>query len=404
MTPSFSTGEVEPRRSERRHWIELPDVNWLIVFLLYTCGATVSALTVYTADLAEGSSRPLFYPVIWEFTGYFAAFVLTPVIVLAFSRVPIRRNNWQWAVPVHILISVALGIVHTLMMLGSRQAIYDLLNLGHYDYGAMGYRFIMEYTKQFLHYWFFGAMLLAYGFYRDGREREKRAAELELRASELQRQLGHAQLQALRSQLNPHFLFNTLNMVSSVMYENVSRADEMIAALSRMLRMSLQENVGAMVPVRRELEFVQCAADLIKARFQDRVVIQIDCQLKCLDQLIPNMLVHTLVENAIKHNDRGRDQVMRVEARIEQTGAMLDISVTDNGPGIDDLEKAMGNGVGLKNTRQRLVAMYGDRHRFIIENRPDGGLAVRVAIPLNTPAAPETNNHHNSNATTGVNH
>jgi two-component system LytT family sensor kinase len=171
-------------------------------------------------------------------------------------------------------------------------------------------------------------------------------------------------------------------MVSSAMYEDVDRADHMLEALSRMLRMSLEENVGTNVPLRRELEFVRCAAELIRARFQERVDIDIKCDPSAEDVLVPSLVLHTLIENAIKHHDLEQSTTIRVQTRIERHDSMLDIHVLDNGPGIKDLERAMENGVGLSNTRQRLRALYGEDHLFEIKNRPEGGLDVHLALPI----------------------
>jgi two-component system LytT family sensor kinase len=369
----------------RRHWIEISDLNWPLVFLAYTVVGVITTDTVYTSELAQrNSGAAYFYPLIWEMTGHWTAFLLAPVIVLAFSRLPVRRQNWFWTVPVHMLISIGVGVIHTLLMYVSRLGLYNLLGLGVYDYGQMGYRFVMEYHKQFLNYWGVYAVLRVLAHYREARRRDRRAAALELKTSDLQKALAQVQLQALRSQLNPHFLFNTLNMVSSVMYEDVNRADQMISALSRMLRLSLEEGVGPRVPVRRELEFVRCAVELIEARFQERVAIQIHCAPECQDELMPNLLLYTLIENSVKHHDLERESIIRVEARIRRTDASLEIDVLDNGPGIVDVENALGRGVGLSNTKQRLAALYDTRYRFELENRPQGGLHAQVSIPLDS--------------------
>jgi signal transduction histidine kinase len=372
----------------RRHWIELSDLNWKIVFLIYTAGAFIEAGTIYNLDLAQRNAVPYFFPVLWEFTGYFTLLALLPLIILCFSRLPIERRNWYWTIPAHVALSVVIGVIHTLLMLYTRRELYSLLGLGAYDFGEMRYRFVMEYHKQFQHYWIVYAVLRAIAYYRQSRERERRAAALELQTSELQRQLAQAQLETLRSQLNPHFLFNTLNMISSVMYENVDRADHMIAALSRMLRSSLQEPAGARVPLHHELEFVRSAVELIQARFQDRVAIDIQCKPDILDALVPNLALHTLIENAVKHHGFERDSVVRVQARVECRDSTLDIEVLDNGPGIGDPSQALGNGVGLANLRSRLRALYGDHHQFDLANRPEGGLRVHLAIPLERETAP----------------
>ncbi len=369
-------------RKQRRHWIELSDLNWGLVALLYAVVGLISAGSVFTADLASGGRQPYYYPLIWEMTGYFTALLMLPLIVLAFSRIPISRENCFWTIPLHLLISMGLGALHTCLMYLSRELVYALLGWGHYDYGHFGYRMLMEYHKQFLHYALAYVLLRGLALYRANRERERAAAALELKASELQRQLSQVQLQALRSQLNPHFLFNTLNMISSVMYEDCDRADHMIAALSRMLRMSLDEQVGPEAPLRRELEFLEAAAELLKARFRDRLEIDIACPVALAEEPVPSLLLQTLVENAIKHHQGEGDPVIRVRVRIEAENGFLHLHVLDNGPGITDPAAALGKGVGLSNTRQRLRALYGEDHLFELANRAEGGLHVHLAFPL----------------------
>jgi two-component system, LytTR family, sensor kinase len=379
---SPNAGCAEGPLKQRRHWIELSDLNWLLVFLLYTVAGLISAGTVFTSDLAAGGHQPYQYPLLWEMTGHYTAFLLVPLIILGFSRLPITRGNWFWSIPVHLAISIAFGLAHTVLMFLSRQAAYGLLGWGHYDYGHFGYRLLMEYHKQLLHYWLVYAVLRGLALYRISRERERAASALELKTSELQRQLAQVQLQALRSQLNPHFLFNTLNMISSVMYEDVDRADHMIAALSRMLRMSLDEHVSPEVPLRRELDFLDAARELLQARFRDHLELEVHCPPGLADASVPSLLLHTLIENAVKHHHNGNEPVIRVQVRIEAENGSLHLHVLDNGPGIADPDSVLGKGVGLANTRQRLRALYGENFRLDLVNRSEGGLHVHIVLPL----------------------
>ncbi len=364
-----------------RRWVCVSELNWPVIFLVYSLLALISTGTSYYSSLADRHPRPFLYPFIWEFSGYFIGFFLCPLVVTGFSYLRIQRANWHWTVPVHVAISMALGAIHTFLMGVSRQWIYGWLQLGPYDYGDMNYRYLMEYHKQFISYWIICVVLVVWAHFRDSRERERQAAALELRASELQRQLAQVQLQALRAQLNPHFLFNTLNMVSSVMYEDAARADRMLAALSQMLRLALEEGAGECVPLRHELEFIECGATLLRARFQDRLEIAIDCPETVRGALVPNLLWHTLIENAVKHHPGGRGTVIRVQACAEWADGWLHLHVRDNGPGITDLPQAMRRGVGLRNTQQRLQALYGPEHRLEFTNLPEGGLHAHAAFP-----------------------
>ena len=125
----------------------------------------------------------------------------------------------------------------------------------------------------------------------------------------------------------------------------------------------------------------KCAAELLRARFQERVELTIGCSPQALDVLMPNLLLYTFIENAIKHHDFERESVIRIDARVAVTPTTLEIRVVDNGPGILDTEKAMNKGVGLSNARQRLAALYGTQYRFELSNLAEGGLDVHVSIP-----------------------
>jgi signal transduction histidine kinase len=379
LSPKLGMSAAAP--NQRKHWIELSDLNWGWVFLLYIAVGLISAGSVFTAGLASGGHQPYYFPLIWEMTGFCTAFLTLPLIVFALSRLPITRENWIRTLPMHLVFSMVYGAANTGLMYLSRQAIYHLLGWGSYDYGHFGYRLVMEYHKQFLHYVLVYALLRGLALYRESREQERAAAALELRASELQRQLGDARLQALRSQLNPHFLFNTLNMISSVMYEDCDRADHMIAALSRMLRMSL-EDVGPEVPLQRELDFLEAMGQLLKARFGKGQELEIACAPRLSDVPVPSMLLHTLVENAIKHHTNPGESGIRIRVGIEENDGFLRMRVLDNGPGIPDLNAAFGKGVGLANMRERLRALYGDNQSIQIRNRPEGGLDVQVTLPM----------------------
>jgi two-component system LytT family sensor kinase len=389
MKPSTNSTTSTGCPTEYRVVLGVRDLNWWFVFLIYTAGAFISAGTIYTSDLAQRAPGRFFSAALSEFTGYYTAFCFAPLLVLGFKRFPILRSNWRWTIPLHVLFSIAFGAAHTLSMLASRTFVYSFLGLGHYDYGDMSYRFLMEYQKQGMHYWLIYAILRVLAYQRENRERERRAATLELQTSELQRRLAQAQLEALRTQLNPHFLFNTLNMISSVMYEDTGRADHMLSSLSQMLRMALTENAATRVTVRRELEFIGCAVELIEARFKDRVHIHIEHEEETASFLVPNMMLYTLLENAVKHHDQEREAVMRIRVVVKRWDEMLLLGVTDNGPGIENMDKAMTKGVGLTNTRQRLGALYGDRYQLELRNRPEGGLVVTVAIPAESEREPE---------------
>jgi sensor histidine kinase YesM len=192
-------------------------------------------------------------------------------------------------------------------------------------------------------------------YYRVSRDRALRAAQLETR-------LAQTQLQMLRMQLQPHFLFNTLHSISALMHKDVRRADSMIVALSDLLRMSLQ-NIGAQeVPLQSELDFLQRYLEIMSIRFGERLRVTIDVDPETRDARVPNLFLQPLVENSVRRD-----------------GEMLRCDVVDDGRGLRAGHK---EGVGLASTRQRLAHLYGDRQIFSLRGAPGEGVRVSMAIPF----------------------
>ncbi|MEO7085986.1 MAG: histidine kinase [Gemmatimonadaceae bacterium] len=201
-----------------------------------------------------------------------------------------------------------------------------------------------------------------------------------LRASQLEARLAQAQLQMLRMQLQPHFLFNTLHSISALMHKDVRRADSMIAALSDLLRMSLQ-NIGAQeVPLQSELDFLQRYLEIMTLRFGERLRISVNVDPDTRDARVPNLFLQPLVENSFRHGfgDLGKGSIA---ISIRREADMLRCDVIDNGRGLHAGHK---EGVGLSSTRQRLAHLYGDKHTFSIHGAPGEGVHVVLAIPFNS--------------------
>jgi two-component sensor histidine kinase len=210
-------------------------------------------------------------------------------------------------------------------------------------------------------------------YYRVSRDRAIRASQLETR-------LAQSQLQMLRMQLQPHFLFNTLHSISALMHKDVRRADSMIVALSDLLRMSLQ-NIGAQeVPLQSELEFLQRYLDIMTLRFGERLAVVMDIDEEVRDARVPNLFLQPLVENSFRHGF-GDVGAGRIRISVRRDGPMLRCEVTDDGRGLRSGHK---EGVGLASTRQRLHHLYGDRQTFTVQGAPGKGVHVSMAIPFHS--------------------
>ena len=247
-----------------------------------------------------------------------------------------------------------------------------------------------------LHYYvlFYAAILGAYyatNFHRKYRERE-------LRTSQLTAELAQARLDALRMQLHPHFLFNTLNAVSALMEEAPQTARTMLAHLSELLRLALDRVDEPEVSLHRELSFIMRYLDIEKIRFEDRLDVHLDVDPSVCEALVPSLILQPIVENAIRHGAAPPDTVSRVGIHAHRSGDALVLRVTDNGPGVSEPpeaspslsanERSPRGGIGLGTTRHRLRERYGDAHRFTLRTRQEGGAEVRIQLPYATHADP----------------
>ena len=216
---------------------------------------------------------------------------------------------------------------------------------------------------------------------RNGRE----LAAARERALAAQAQANLAQLKMLRYQLNPHFLFNTLNAIATLVLERANdTAEKMLGALSRFLRFTLDQDPQAKVPLKREMEVLDLYLRIEKMRFEERLVLDIQIDPAAEPALVPSLILQPLIENAIKYAVASNEDGCRIGIRALVSGHWLELELTDNGPGSPSFAPGApeSNGVGLRNTRERLATLYGERQRLIVENRPEGGVRVRITLPF----------------------
>jgi two-component system, LytTR family, sensor kinase len=193
-----------------------------------------------------------------------------------------------------------------------------------------------------------------------------------------ERDLATARLEALEKQLQPHFLFNALNSIATLMHEDVEAADEMIIKLSALLRRTLQRGQGNEIPLREEVELLKLYLDIQQTRFQDRMTAEIRMEEPALDALVPRLILQPLVENAVRHGVSAKAAAGKIEVRGWRDGEWLRLAVSDDGPGLPETRPA---GVGLSNTRARLAHHYDTACRFEIRNRAEGGVVAEIGLP-----------------------
>ena len=228
---------------------------------------------------------------------------------------------------------------------------------------------------------------LARHFSLRDRMRQQHAALLAADSAQLQAQLAEARLDALRRQLDPHFLFNTLNAVSSLVERDPRGVRRMIARLSDLLRHSMERSHEAEIPLERELELLQRYVDIMQVRFQGKLEVALTVDPRARGALVPNMILQPLVENAIKHGSTATG-AERIAVTADVRGDDLVLAVLDDGPGPDSASRTTDDGgraeggVGLRNTRERLAHLYGARHAFSLRARDGGGTVAEMRIPF----------------------
>ena len=219
----------------------------------------------------------------------------------------------------------------------------------------------------------------------------RRAGDEAVRASRLEAQLAQARLDALRAQLNPHFLFNALNSIAMLVRRD-AKPDALrgIISLSELLRRSLAGQGTLQVTLRAELPLLESYVTIEQLRFRDRLRVTIDASPDALDALVPGFLLQPLVENAIKHGVAQRPDAGTVRVRARRDDDALVLEVSDDGPGFPaGWDPATSGGIGLANTRERLERLYAVTHAFEAENRPEGGAQVTIRIPFQVAPAGE---------------
>jgi two-component system, LytTR family, sensor kinase len=227
---------------------------------------------------------------------------------------------------------------------------------------------------------FYGLILgigSAADYYQQFRERQ-------LRASQLEAQLANAELQMLKMQLHPHFLFNTLNGITGLVRDNDNAgAIEMLVGLSDLLRQTLDNAGRQEVRLAEELEWLELYLELQQIRFSDRLRVNVNADREALDALIPNLITQPLVENAIRHGIAPRAQPGSVSLSARRVKDNLVVSVCDDGIGLPiDWSLRSSKGVGLLNTQARLQQLYGSAFDFTVHNRTEGGVEASITIPL----------------------
>jgi len=359
--------------SWRRRWIGVALICGIWIFI----GVIFSLQGYFSSYRSERPMRfvdSLYLQMTWSIVWALA----TPLVLYAAAKLPIERNNWIRSTLLHIPLCLVLSVLVTAL---GRLLIW--LNFGY----RMGRPLTFESVTNFVVANFsegIGIYLLiaitsyAFSYYRRFREGQLRTLQLEA-------QLSQAQLHALKMQLHPHFLFNTLHSISALLNKDPQSSRKMITRLGDFLRLTLENSGAQEVTLQKEMEFLTCYLEIERIRFQDRLETRINLDDETLDAKVPNLILQPIVENAIRHAIAPRSTLGLIEIEAKQVGTKLRIQIRDNGPGISEhrtSESVFTKGLGLTNTSTRLEQLYGAAHLFDLSNSPEGGLVVTLEIPF----------------------
>lgn len=367
----------------------------LRAYALYFLVWTVLGLFFFSSTEAQNLHFQI--PTPWRQTlaswliGVYVCALFTPAILWLGQRFPLEKSSWLRYLPLHLLFSAVFSVVQLSIdsyvhvrvlpfVLGTtfRQAFSNLMVIGFHG--------------NIVTYWAILGIQYAFRYYRRYQEREQQALRLELHAAELKTQLANAHLNALKMQLQPHFLFNTLNAIMVLVRQQKGRqAEEMLARLSDLLRCVLEDVEAQEVPLRRELEYLQLYLSIEQVRFQDRLSVEISADPSILDAAVPQMGLQPIVENAVRHGIGRSSAAGKIRVSATRVDGTLELRVQDDGPGLLPPELAQSRGIGLANTRLRLYQLYGEAARLSLENSAQGGAVATMVIPYHSaPGASET--------------
>jgi two-component sensor histidine kinase/riboflavin transporter FmnP len=344
----------------------------LLVFGVWTFLAafSISQTVVYLSQRGQ--------PIEWRdmmtgrFADWYTCALFTPLFFWLGRRYPIDRKSWKTMLPLTLVVTSVCVVLKYAVLVPIEHAFG--LNLR----ASFTSELSRNFANESMAFWAVIGIVHAFEFNRRYREREVAAADLRARLSE-------AQLEALRSQIHPHFLFNTLHGISTLMHRDVNAADTMLTRLSDLLRLTIQHRGQSEIPLREELALVEQYIEIMRVRFGDRLTVTHAIRPEALQAMVPQFILQPLIENAFDHGIARTSGPGTIEIAALTVDGTLEISITDNGLHASaSAPRPKNHGIGLANTRRRLEQLYGPAQSISLEKLPERGTRVVVAIPLHT--------------------
>lgn len=367
-------------REPRALWLMLIAIS--VVYALFASIVSVGYTAMY--GLSRWTLRPdttsIFPYLIFMNIAMWTGYVLwTPAIFWLGRRFRFDRNGWKTAIAVHVPASLVITGIH-LALVGSLRYYLQTMRGGTPELPMTIFDAFFRTLDQIMPvYWALIGLQHAVDYYRQARAKDVRSARLETRLME-------SQLQALQQQLHPHFLFNTLHAISTLVHRDPDKADLMIERLSDLLRVTLRKVGVQEVELAEELEYLRAYLDIEQIHFGHRLRIEYRIDAAAMDALVPTLILQPLVENAIRHGLEPMTRTGTLTIDAQADGDTLWLRVRDDGAGLPKTWKRR-EGVGLTNSRSRLDRLYGEEAALTVRENPGGGVLVDVYIPLRRAAS-----------------
>jgi two-component system LytT family sensor kinase len=346
-------------------------LRWALIFAAWTLIVVTFSVQAYVFAVARGRADSFWHEFLVASTDWYVWAALTPLVLFFCRRFRITSNNWLSAVPVHL----AVGVLISFLQLAIQVRLNYIVNPGY----KMTYWRVLYFFATFkghinlLTYWVIVALNHGFYYYEQSRVRE-------LAWSRMEADLANAQLQVLNMQLHPHFLFNTLNSISTLISEDPHAARQMVLKLSDLLRASLNKIDQPAVPLQQELELLDCYISIEQTRFKDRLTIEKEIDSAALACEVPTMILQPLVENAVRHGIAKHRQADRISIVAQRVNGRLLLEVRNCIGSVENGGPQPARRIGLANTRARLEQLY-KQYSFEIANRQGGGVAVKLSVP-----------------------
>jgi signal transduction histidine kinase len=365
--------------------VRLRRVTRLQFAVVWVIPAVLAALQIVLIGDASGAHYSLETALYWQGASWMMWGLWSQVVLTLVDRLKLDSARLLPWIAIHVAVSAVICAVNVFAI-----AWLDHIfgSVGQVTSYALAVRVVLvnHLDFQVVLYWAVVGAAYMVEFVRRYRERDRAAAALE-------QKLAMTQLEALRMQLNPHFLFNALNSVAELMEVNVKEAQGTLTRVADLLRLSLRSAGSSLIPVWQEIELVELYLQIARVRYGQGLGADITVDPSAVDVMLPSFLLQPLVENALKHGLAPGHPDQSVEVHVKRNGGALEIIVEDNGRGLDGLLTTSGRflattpsvdglGIGLTNTRMRLTMLYGDRYAFRMSNQPSGGCRVEIRLPV----------------------